>query len=757
MRWAFVCLTYLVFACGAWAGQVTFQSGEHDDFTRLVMALPTASTKWRLSGSGDRYVVTIEEDDLTIDTSSVFNRIRRERLKDISADADRGRIELLMNCKCQIKTRSFKDRFVILDISEKAGSRQARPERFQFVFDPIEADATRIFRFAGSSNNRATPASFNASEDSVSSIVQVAMAPETAVERQRDLAAARSQLLEQIGRAATQSLLDPVEARPATSKPPPPKDPRSVPIKNATTSPTSAIGNLNTRTVMDEAMGLHQSGKDAGASHPKCISDEALDIGSWAGKLAMEEQVSYLRANLFGEFDVIDPSVVVELARVYVHYTFGTEARQILSMAPDVDAGVLQELSYLVEGTAPTTNTLSRQGQCAGAAALWAALSGATLHGDQAVRGAVNAFNNLPRHLRDYLGPRLSARLSDQGQTEAAETVLKAVERLDGPNPPDLEVTQAKLASATGDLETAGNRLNEAVQTNSETTPMALVELIDLHVEQDLAPGSDTIALVGAFAVEHKHTELGPKLRRAHFLARLQSRDYEPALQLLDEIRQMDGEPGARKLRDLLAESLVLHADDFQFVEMTVGRGLVSPGALSDPVAISVAERLVAQGFFREARKQLQSTSPSGHSSRRSRLMARIALSEGLPRRAEAEILGVEGEEAARLRAAARAASGDHAQAATLLRELGDEPASEEQSWLAGDWPALIDAESAPYRTLALWNSEGEISQEPAPNVEPLTNGVLARNRGLLEKSAEVRNVIDDLLELHPAGSTQSN
>ena len=757
MRWLSAFIFHVLSAVVASAGQVTFQSGEHDGFTRLVMTLPAASTEWALSGAGETYLVTVADPALKVDTRSVFGRIRRDRLKEIVADEAKGQIRLVLNCSCQIKTRVHKDRYVVFDIRDRVVETNIRPDRFAYSLDPIDIKASRKFRFSETGGGIPAHPSGTQTADRITDIVEAATAPERAVDKQKALATAQTELLEQIGRAATQSLLEPVQVLPQRK----PQKPKMVPLPPETTERhpdrNGAQGNMAAHNVMDEFLTLQEGLSRVRAQGVRCLPEDVLDIGAWADDRTIDAQVAMLRAKLYGEFDAIDVSAAQELARLYVHFTFGVEARQVLSMAAVEDALVLLEMSYLVEGLPPQTKVFQEQAQCAGPAALWALLSGARLNDEHVVTSVVNAFNNLPRHLREHLGGRLSAELNRQGHIEAAELVLKAVERLDGPKPPDFGVAQAKLASAKGDHDIANDKLREVVGDNSEMSLDALVELIDLHVEQDLAPTSDTIALVGAFAVEHKHTPYGSKLRRAHYLARLQARDHDSALDLLAEIEQLDGPNSVAELRDMFGRSLVSHADDLEFLEMSVGRGLVAPGMFSEPVAVLIAERLVDRGFLQEARQQLQSALPNVRSDRRRLLMARIALHEGLPRRAEAEILGLTGEEADRLRAAARAAAGDHVKAAVLLQAIGDIPAATEQAWLGSDWHMLAETESEPYQKLALWNDEPSEPDVQTQGVEPLTNGVLSRNRALLDESTDVRSVITELLEMHETSRAESN
>jgi hypothetical protein len=153
-----------------------------------------------------------------------------------------------------------------------------------------------------------------------------------------------------------------------------------------------------------------------------------------------------------------------------------------------------------------------------------------------------------------------------------------------------------------------------------------------------------------------------------------------------------------------------------------------------------LASRLVEAGFAEQAARLVEGIS-LGLSHEDRLLRAQLALALGRPRRAEAEVLGMVGEDAELVRAEARRQAGDHTRARQAYFQMGKVQEGERQAWLAGDWMALQKADTSQYREFA------QIVEPDEPMAE--TDGVLALNRQRLDQSAKMREVLAALLDLH--------
>lgn len=736
----------------AHAVPVKVQSGEHDGFTRLVFEMPEKATQWAVSGQGRTYEMEVFSEDVEFSTNSVFSRITRSRLATVSTKNQENKLILELNCDCRIRSRPFGEQYVILDIFDPPTSVGRREQSdYSFGLEPAGRSQGRQFRFAQADDKLpkrlARP---------VSDVIGEALSPARFMEREASLKVSLQELIQEFGRAVS---LEVLEAVPPTRPQSRPEDSGEQYLKaeNSAVYPTEtsmqaeadrrqALSNMSTYSETT----LFSSGQpnDPTESGTRCLPAEDLDISAWADDTPISEQLSSLRSRLYREFDQVDQKTAKQLARLYIHFSFGAEARQVLSLTSLKGAETLKALSKLVEGRTPVSSVLAAQAGCSGLGSFWAVLADADVNTDENVQGVVKTFNDLPRHLREYFAPRLSTQLAELDYVEAAELVLKAVERVTPDPEAGLQIARANVARAQNDQDAAFRSLIEVSGGNSELTPRALIDLIDLHVEQQLPPAEDLIALVGAFAVELGPAPIGAELRRAHFLARLEGSQFSEALSVLREIEGTDGVASADPLRDTFGLRMAERAGDFEFVALMVQNELTQPENFSSQVSLTLATRFFELGFLQESQKMLQYTKDLTGSPDRRKLLARFALGENSPRRAEAALLGMDDDVANKLRAEARRMAGDYLGAMEIYENLGDSAEADRQAWLQSDWPALASSDTEVYRRLS------ELVGAPAESgiagqTDLLSRGVLSRNRDLLDGSAVTRNVLGELLELH--------
>ena len=117
----------------------------------------------------------------------------------------------------------------------------------------------------------------------------------------------------------------------------------------------------------------------------------------------------------------------------------------------------------------------------------------------------------------------------------------------------------------------------------------------------------------------------------------------------------------------------------------------------------------------------------------------------GHPRKAELELETLSDKEADLLRARARSRAGDHPAAQEIYAELGRANAAQREAWLGANWPALArDDQTAMSKVArAMLNADKAVREHQ--------EGVLARNRRLLEASDETRETVHAILEAWPA------
>jgi len=138
MRHLFAWLAvWVCWALTATAATIAVRSGEHDDFTRLVLELPGAMG-WALDGAGESLTLRLDQPGHDFDLSTVFDRIPRDRLAGVQQIAP-SRLVLALACPCSTQAFLFRDRFLVIDLKDTdlPGTAPTRPVSRTAVTQPI--------------------------------------------------------------------------------------------------------------------------------------------------------------------------------------------------------------------------------------------------------------------------------------------------------------------------------------------------------------------------------------------------------------------------------------------------------------------------------------------------------------------------------------------------------------------------------------------------------------------------------------------
>ena len=507
-------LVFMSFPVIAAAQTVGIRSGEHADFTRLVLTL-SKRLPWTLEQEGRTATLMFDSDPLEFDTSAVFQRVSGKRLAELSIGQGGQAIELTLACECEVSGFWHTWTMLVLDIVDTGAARSAdRPvlqDRSQVPAALPETQSTAAKLVAGSlpphAGAAAPPLKTNGE-----------------VDHSQALTKARDRLMQQFGRAATQGLLSPKGAAgslaPAMSEDvEEAKQEPAVPVENDSDQAKEPVAsqhiNLHAQSSIDEALlSLLDKGmvpdRDA-----HCIPDDMLDVATWATNASFWIQVGPLRSSMTAEFDKIEAESVVRLAKLYIHYGFGAEALQILRLVQDgrTDLAQLKSMASILKDRRDRPDGFfSGMYACPSRAALWALLSSSGLpqNADVNEDAALLAFNALPVHLRKHLGPQLVRLFLDADDKETADRFLRAITRDPLPEPPETALVQAAFDHANGDDRAAISSLESVIETGAEPSAEALVKLVEVkHGRQE--PLSFEIAqLAAAYAVQNRNAPIGP-------------------------------------------------------------------------------------------------------------------------------------------------------------------------------------------------------------------------------------------------------
>lgn len=681
-------------------------SGEHADFTRLVIELPTASD-WTVGRVpfGYGFAATVPEQP-AYDLDRVWDRIPRTRLQSIRVDPADGVLKLTLACECHVFPFEYQPGMVVLDIKEGPPPPGSSFEAALVLAAPDQPAETAIAETYDWLSVRTRDQRAEVAEP-------VLPAGKGSLDLLRD------ELLAQISRGAAAGIVD--MALPG--KPPDPGD--------------AQWGELPWTTIrVGESSGVTIRPEDgAQPAETACLADDQLDLAGWGAETAPSDLLSEVRGGLFGEFDRVTADSVLRAVRVHLYLGFGAEARVYADLLPDDPPESLpfyRSMSHLVDGdTDPQSPFLPMLG-CDGAAALWAALASKDLaSGPQVNRDAIlRSFLALPPHLRLHLGPSLADRFLAGDDPEAARIIRDAVRRTPQSDPASVALMDAKGDLHANAVDRAKDHAETAVDAIGDDAE-SLVTLVEAHF-QDGTPLDPQVALTLQTLVrEAKGSGDEPALQRAMILALALSGDTDTAF------AAAEGWPEAAL--DLW-RVLPQRASDDAFLSHAVLPQTTPIPAVEKEVAQSIATRLVQLGFADPALQWLGPVQATDNPARR-QLAAEAQLGRGDARTAAELLAGIETAEAEALRARALIQLGELAPAVASLRAAGaEDEAGRVLAW-SQDWPAVETLPDSP------WAEAARLALVAEPEGEA---GLLGRSARLLDDSATMRLALSALLSAVP-------
>lgn len=731
-----ICL--LLFFC-LWSGralavEAVVRSGEHGSFTRLVIDLPAASG-WDLEQNGKQALLRIARGVTGFDLSQVFSRIDQSRLKGLRKGDQKGELQLDLACDCSVRAFLVGNNMLVIDIAAAADQPAVARE------NPNSVENRLSFGSYVRKGQSVDLPLFLPDVDKAAAqpVPRSVLSPQIDVQTTKAIQAAEDRLLRQIGRAATQGLLNP-SLTPVGPKPAVQTDVPHDKLKPAPQLIGPEVANevvpLRAITSRDSALRDHLRLDGHGPADALCLPDAEFAIDEW-GSTDFAKGLAQWRSRLYGEFDRVDAEAAIGMARHYLHFGFGAEARRSLALQ-DKPYPVLSILSHIVDGDRVyDAGPFLAQGPCDGAVALWAVLALPDKEGriDIDEQAVVRHFNGLPAHLRDRLGPELARRLSLFQYDDAAQSVMRRLDLLPKTENPEELMAQAKIAENQGATDIAQEARQNVVATGTGQSPLALADMIagELAEGREIMP--ELAELAAAYAYERRSAPDAARLAWAEIQARAGAGQFTQAFQRLEALGDAERETvQSDQVYDLMREK----ASDTDFLTLLLPR-LEQASALAPRTVNMLAERLLGLGFPKEAAAVLRvgASGPEGRARRV--LRARISLDLGNPRQAEAEILGLAGSDVDELRARTRDQN-----ASAVVFSPSDATQQNRRTALPADELERPEVAENPFpEALARL-----LQPEDAGTTDP--EGAIARNRALLERSAATRQALDQFLSDYP-------
>ncbi|MGL4238157.1 hypothetical protein [Tabrizicola sp.] len=715
IRWV---LLLLALATPIAAETARVVSGEHGDFTRLVIELPEA-VAWTLGRSPLGYAFAAEgADQPAYDLTNVWQRIAKTRLQSLQSDPQTGALLLTLACDCHVFPFEYRPGVVVLDI--KPGP---APPGSAFEADFVPSDSRPG---APAASVRTDGYDWLVATDEPLSGPPTKGLPLPLATDGISLDPLRDQLLEQLARGAAEGVVD-MEL---------PGNSRGVSGTDHGELPWSSIRIGDQPGVL--VTGPDRLGEPAAATS-ECAPDEQLDLAAWAEAKPAHDVLAETRSGLYGEFDVADSEAVLRSVRLLLYLGFGAEARQHAHL---LDAGAVTEelalylsMARIVDGESDPQSPFATMLECEGTAALWAALVHDRLPAGRKVNreAVLRAFLALPPHHRQNLGAGLAEKFLAQGDAEAARVVGDAVERAPHTDKAAVALMNVSADLHNGDIDAAQAHAEEAVSLDGSGTP-GLIALVEAHFRklEPIDPGVAEALL--AVQGETEGTAEGEAVNRALVLAFALSGQTDTAF------RQ---EAAKGSVSADLWHIVQDRATDDDFLRHAVLPPDEPRPETTPETAFAVASRAFALGFPDAARRWIEPVGPAAPPDHRL-LAARAAHERGDAQTAVQLLAGLTDPEANGVRAKALVRLGDLASAAEALSAAGNAEEAVRLGLWQGDWAKLDPAAPPGWLKAANYVS---------PTTAISDAGPLARGGAVIEDSLAAREAVEALLAAVPSPS----
>ncbi len=622
IRWIFA--IFLAMPVAAQSAPIAVRSGEHADFSRVVLTFPQ-SPVWSIGRTADGYRLRIGNLSQEIALGGVFQKMTKNRIRAIRKFEDGLGFDV--ECLCHVDAFEFRPGLLVVDVKDGPPPANSAFEksfaRDELVRDKVDADAHSsgapklpsepampIPQFAmpapgipvtlpADPPKRARVAGSAEQPPSNLPKPQVARPDVSMLHLEPNLRAyeMRERLLKQLGRASAQGLLD---LPPPTVRVKAPK-PKAAETKQASEPPDqrAVTRHLNFRAETQIDRDTKRPGPASLSSDGNnCFAPQLADVAGWGGEGDPWDGIVRARARLFDEVNQIREGAVVDLAKAYLFAGFGDEARAVLVAlgTPSGEMQVLTEMAAIVDRRAAVeASVLTGQISCDTPAALWAALALGDLNDASFVNveAILRTFSGLPLHFRRDLGPELSEKFLGIKDESSARIVRNAIARAEGDHGSRFEMLEADLSIRAGDQVGATDTLENIVSAGNEMSPQALLRLMKLQLKSGKVPRRDMVVAAQAMNFERQGTDFHRQMTPVLIEALSALGDHDEAVNALLALPAPEDALIAR-----VSENIVAHASDAEFLRLTYAptfKELVT--AMPSQVRSRVSQRLEGLGF----------------------------------------------------------------------------------------------------------------------------------------------------------------
>ncbi len=763
----------LIFPAALAAETAVVRSGDHVDFSRLAFDFSTP-VAWKMGRIDRGYELRFEKPLESVDTGRIFQKISHDRITDVRVSKDKKRISVLLNCKCHADAFEFRPGMLVVDIKDGPASARSRYET-SFASDEISQNPISG-EIKQNSKQPAPPSDLKGNASSENALPFVILPTRLDQNKElenlpgsRELNAAlnaqknprhseigrmQSEILREIGRAASQGLLQAdiqIPKPTSTNK-------HRVKVGTDTAPPPVSSGdhmNVHVESSIDRELVLKLQPHPSTGSESVCLTDEIFDLASWGDPDSVLSEIIKQRGQVLQEFDEVSAESVEKLAKAYIYAGFGAEAKSILKAfgVEPKHGDILRTMAEIVDGRGHYFSAnMESQIECSTSSALWAILTVPELPKRARLnkKTILSSFARLPHHMQRFIGPRLSQKFLDFGDVETARSLRNMTARhLDEPEA-ELQLLDARLDAERGLHEQAKQSLQNIVEQDNDMAPQALIALLEKGLADDGEVDTHLIEMAESHVFEQKNTEVGAELQRLVILLRAKEGNLQAALSRLRDLQK--SHKMTRKKQSMIWQNVLDIAlqnenrEKFLRFIFTAKQDLEEWG-IPPNTRRKITSLLLDEGLVDMAREIL-SVDKALYTADDKFMLARAELLAENPEAALQYLEEMSESRAVKLRAQAYSQMGDHQRAAQEYESIDDDKKRQSEIWRAGNWLELSKDSAGAVGMLAQTMLAGSSTRN---EVVPSAAEALESYNLLLNDSAQTRKYLEDLLQKYPS------
>ncbi|NDR57451.1 hypothetical protein [Aliiruegeria sabulilitoris] len=445
------------------AERVTVYSGEHEEFSRVVLSFGQ-EIQWTKQKTRDGYEIKFDREGLNIDTGQVFEKIPKDRLQTIRYDEEISSLIITVAPKVSLEEFLLGDKTLVMDFKNIPAEKPTEVSKSVSAAFPLGRpdlfNQEASFRIAEPSNGQ----------------TQTSRADHASSDRQSIPHSIYNELRAEVENANALGVVG--VARPGGEHG---VNDQTAQARTGYLAESSSHLSVHPGWQGDMLAAVMQ--ETAQELIPTCFQQDRLDIASWSSDAKPEMTISETRSFPDAGLDELSDADVETLVKTYVSLGLGVEAIAIIK---EFDLRVegrelyLEMASIIDELERDKSSLFQGLGECDGPSALWAAL--ATGEYKQAENFDYNSIQNwfmkLPTNLRELLGPRLSEFLWRHGEQVLFDAVHAATERVGDAESLDWWIVEGKRKTRSGDYFGGGSIFKESLPTSDDRAMVVMAEVL---------------------------------------------------------------------------------------------------------------------------------------------------------------------------------------------------------------------------------------------------------------------------------------